>query len=183
MMKPAYFGKRDDSPHLRRLDGPAIGRILSKRKVAAAPMIIINVRSHLTAERSLIEDDDVVETLSANRADEALDIGCLPGRSERGENFGNHHAFGLGSKDISIDTVTIPEQVSRRFVPRKGLQELCCSPFGGRMFRHVKMDNAPAIMSQDKKHIQDPESDSGHHEEVYGNQLLEVVFQERPPGL
>jgi len=45
MMETAYFGEHNDSPHLRRLHGPAIGRILPKRKLAAGSKIIIDVGS------------------------------------------------------------------------------------------------------------------------------------------
>jgi hypothetical protein len=51
------------------------------------------------------------------------------------------------------------------------------------MLSDVEMHNAPAIMRQNKKHVQDPESYGGHYEEVDGSQLPDMIFQERPPGL
>ena len=59
MMKPAYFGKRKYFPHLRRLHGPAIWRILSKRKVTSSAVIIVKIRSYVAPERNLIQDDGV----------------------------------------------------------------------------------------------------------------------------
>ena len=56
-MKPAYFGKRKYFAHLRRLHGPAIWRILSKRKVASRAVVIIDIRNQLAPERNLIQDD------------------------------------------------------------------------------------------------------------------------------
>lgn len=60
MMKPAYFGKRKDLSHLRRLYGPAIRRILPERKVASRTVVIIKIRNQMAPERNLIQDDDVV---------------------------------------------------------------------------------------------------------------------------
>ena len=137
----------------------------------------------MAPERGLIQDYEVIETLSANRADQPFNVWALPWRAECSEHFSDFHTFGLRPKGSPIDAVAIAEQEARGLVPGKCLEDLGCSPLSGWMLGNVEMDNAPAIMSQDKKHIQDPESDSGHHEEVYGNQLLDVVFQERPPGL
>ena len=51
------------------------------------------------------------------------------------------------------------------------------------MLGDVEMHNSPAIMSQNKKHVQELEGHGGNHEEVNRNQLFDVVFQEGPPGL
>ena len=109
MMEPACFGKRNYLPHLRWLRGPAIWRILSKRKVATDSMVIIKVRKHMAQERNLIQDDDMIETLSVNRADKALHIGCLPWRSECGQNFADVQAFCLRAEGGTIDAVAVPE--------------------------------------------------------------------------
>ena len=45
------------------------------------------------------------------------------------------------------------------------------------------MNDAPAIMSQNKKNVQDPESNGGYHEEVHGRQLIDVIVEKRPPWL
>ena len=45
------------------------------------------------------------------------------------------------------------------------------------------MQNATPVMSQNQKHVEDLETDSGHGEEVDGDQLLGVILQECAPGL
>jgi hypothetical protein len=87
MMKPTYLGKRYDLSHLRRRYGPAIRRILPERKVASRTMVIIKIRNQMVPERNLIQDDDMVEAFSADRADPPFDVRALPGRSESGENL------------------------------------------------------------------------------------------------
>jgi hypothetical protein len=46
-----------------------------------ASVVILKVRRPHTAQVTLIEDYDVIEAFTADRADDALDIGVLPRRS------------------------------------------------------------------------------------------------------
>ena len=176
MMKAAYFGKRNNLPHLWRLDRPAIWSIFPKRKMAATSMIIFEVRNHVAPKQGLVQDYDVIETLSSNRADQPFDVWTLPWRAECGEHFLDFQSFGLRPESGPIDTVTIPEQEPWSLVPGKCLQDLGCSPLSGRMFGDVEMHNAPAIMRQNKKHVQDPETDGGHYKEINRNELFDVIF-------
>ena len=68
MMKPAFFGKRKDLSHLRRLRGPAIPRILPERKLASRNVVIIKIRNQMALERNLIQDDDMVEAFPADQS-------------------------------------------------------------------------------------------------------------------
>jgi hypothetical protein len=63
------------------LYGPGLGAILVQREMRAASVVIVKVCRQHTAQVTLIEDDDVIETFAADRADDALDIGVLPRRS------------------------------------------------------------------------------------------------------
>ena len=46
----------------------------------AASMVVFKVRRQDTAQVTLVEDDDVIETFATDRANDAFDIGVLPGR-------------------------------------------------------------------------------------------------------
>ena len=146
-------------------------------------MIIVEVRNHVAPERGPIQDYEVIETLSTDRSDKPFDVWSLPWRAECGEHFSDFHAFGLRPEGGTIDAVAIPEQEPRGVVPRKRLEDLGSSPLSSWMLGDIEMHNAPAIMSQNEKHVQDPKSESGHHEKVHRDQLLDMIFQERPPGL
>jgi len=183
MMKAAYFGKRKDLSHLRRLHRPAIRRILPERKVASRTVVIIKIRNQMAPERNLIQDDDVVEAFSADRADQPFNVRALPRRSESGENLADVQAFDQRPECYAIDAVAVPEQEPKHLVPREGLHDLGCGPLGGGMLGDIEMNESPAIMSQNKKNVQDPESNGGYHEEVYGHQRIDVIFEKRPPCL
>ncbi len=137
----------------------------------------------MAPERSLIQDDDVVEAFSADRANEPLYIVRLPGGSEGGEHFGNFHAFDLGPEDLSVDAVAVSQQEPRLNVPRKRLHKLRSSPLCGRVLGDIEMHNPPPIMSQHKKNVQDLESNGGYHAKVNGHQLLDMILEKRPPSL
>ena len=59
--------------------------------MCAASVVIVKVRRQHTAQVTLIEDDDVIETFAADRADDALDVGVLSRRSRRGDDLFDGH--------------------------------------------------------------------------------------------
>ena len=56
----------------------ALRTILVEREMCSRLVVIVKVRRQHTAHVTLVEDDDVIETLAANRANDALDVGVLP---------------------------------------------------------------------------------------------------------
>src|SRR3982750_3352723 len=56
-------------------------------------------------------------------------------------------------------------------------------PLRGRMGGHGEVNHAPALMGQHQKHVQGLKPNGRHREEVYGNEALEMILQERSPGL
>jgi hypothetical protein len=54
---------------------------------------------------------------------------------------------------------------------------------GGRMGRHVEVEDAAPIMGKHQKHIQDLKADRGNGEEVDRHQRLDMVLQEYAPPL
>jgi hypothetical protein len=84
MMKLADFGPRHDLPGAGRVDSPGLGRVLAQREVRSRTVVIRDVGAKYASEMSLVEDDDVVQTLAADRAYDALDVGILPRRARGG---------------------------------------------------------------------------------------------------
>ena len=76
------------------------------------------------AQVMLVKDDDVIQTFAADRADEALDIGVLPGRPRRGNNLFDAHPPKAIAKGRTIGCVPVPQQIAGRGVPGKGLGDL-----------------------------------------------------------
>ena len=77
-----------------------------------------------TTEVSLIQDDHVVEELAADGADHAFHEGIPPRGAWCSENLGDEHALHPSSKLAAVDAVAIAEEVTRRRVIRKRLDQL-----------------------------------------------------------
>ncbi len=72
-------GQGDDAAVRRRLDRARLGRILLEGEVSARPVVVAEVGSETTTKVFLVQDDDVVEKLAAEGANQALGEGVLPG--------------------------------------------------------------------------------------------------------
>ena len=105
----------------------------------------------------------------------------LPRRARRDKHFSYVHVLDSCAELCPIDPVPIPEQVSRRFVPRECLDDLLCRPPGARILGDVEMHDPPSMMEQDDQDEEHLETDRGHDEEVDGDKVFDMALQERPP--
>jgi hypothetical protein len=136
-----------------------------------------------TPQMGFVQNDDLIEDLAPDRADHALDVGGLPGRSRRGQDFRDRHGRQAFPNDMAIGAIAIPDEISRRCVPRKRLDDLLCDPDRGRALRDTDMDDPAAVMAQDDETIQEPERGGRDNEQVHGREAVGVVLKERPPSL
>ena len=125
----------------------------------------------------------MVEALSPNRTNNALDIGPLPGGSRGAPHFLDTHVSHLSPEGIAEDGIAVAQQVTRELVEGKGLPQLLSRPFRRRMGGHVAVNNTTTVMGQYQKHVKDLETEGGHGEEVDGAQLRDVILQKGAPGL
>src|SRR6266446_2209370 len=78
MMQAADFRDGDDRARGRRAYRAGLRAILVERQMRSASVIVLEIGRQDAAQVGFIENDDVIETLAADRADDALDIGVLP---------------------------------------------------------------------------------------------------------
>src|SRR5215831_13004019 len=80
------------------------------------------------------EDDDVIQTLSADRTDKTLSVRVLPRRSRRGDDLRDPHRSNAMTECPAIGFVSVPQQIARCSVPGKRLGHLresqSCVGFG-----------------------------------------------------
>jgi hypothetical protein len=79
MMQAGDLREGDDLASGWRLSWARFGTILVEREMRPRPMIILNIGRQGAAQVTLIENDNVIETLVPNRANDPLDISILPG--------------------------------------------------------------------------------------------------------
>ena len=67
-----------------------------------ALVMILKIRRQHTAQVTLIEDDDVIETFAADRADDALHIGVLPRGSRCSDDLLDTHRLDSITEGLTI---------------------------------------------------------------------------------
>src|SRR5262245_1496729 len=107
MMQATDFGNRHDPARLGKLDRPDIRRILVEREMRSCTVIIREVRGENALQMPLAENDDMLEALAPDRADEPLGERVLP-RAVRGrEDFTDAHALRALAERVAVDAVAI----------------------------------------------------------------------------
>ena len=169
MMQATDFGNRDDRAQLGRFDWPAVGGILVEREVSARAMVVREVRNQDASQMPLAKDDDVIEAVAPDGADEPLRERILPRRLRRRENFADAQALHAPPEPLAVDLVAIAEEVGRRGVVREGVHDLLGRPSGSGMLGDVEVENAPAVVGEHDEDEEHPQAGAGDGEEVDGN--------------
>jgi hypothetical protein len=92
-MEATDFVKLHDPARVGEFNWPDVGRILVEREMRASPVIVREVANEDAAQMSFAQDEDVVQILPADRADEPLGEGichglCVPMPLTRCRNAG-----------------------------------------------------------------------------------------------
>ena len=96
-------------------------------------VVIRDVGRNGAAEVSLAEHDEMVETLPPDRADHPFDVSVLPRRSRCRRPITDAHALEASGDDLTIDRITISDQVAWSLSPRKCIGDLSSDPLRCRM--------------------------------------------------
>src|SRR5437773_9828792 len=93
MVEATDFANRDDLAEFRPLNCAAVGRILVEREVSTGPVVVREVASQGAAQVPFGKDEDVIQTLAPDGADEPLRKGVLPRAVRRREALIDPHAL------------------------------------------------------------------------------------------
>jgi hypothetical protein len=125
----------------------------------------------------------MIQTLPPGRADQPLREGILPRAGGRGQDFTDSHPLPAVPERGAGDRVAIAEEIRRRGVVREGVHDLLGRPGGRGTFGHVEVEDTPAIVGEDDQDEEHTQARGGHGEEIDGDQALDMIVQERAPGL
>jgi hypothetical protein len=151
--------------------------------MGSCALIVGEVRGQRVTQVPLAENDDMVEALAAHRADEALRERILPWAVWRREDFRDLPALHTMPEVFAVDPVSIAQEIGRRGVVRESVHDLLGGPVGGGALGHVEVDDAPAMVSEHDEDEEDAQAYGRHHEEIEGDQIADMVGEERPPRL
>src|ERR1700687_1716094 len=125
----------------------------------------------------------MIHALAANRPDQAVHIGILPRRLRRGKDFPNAQPSCGFVELLSIAADPIAQQITRSNVPGECFQKLPRRPFSSGVVRYGEVNWTAAVVAKNHEDKQDSKRDSWDHEEVGGDEIFHLVFQESAPGL
>lgn len=106
---------------------------------------------------ALVDQDDVVGTLTANGADQAFGVRILPACASGGGQCLDVEGAHPAPEPLAVDGFAIEQEVPWR-VPGKGLDERLRRPPGGRVRSDVAVHQVSAIMTQHNQHGQNTET-------------------------
>ncbi len=81
------------------------------------------------------------------------------------------HPFDTTREVLTVDPVSIPEEVPRRRVLRKGLDQLARRPDGRGVIGDVEVEEFAALVAEDDEDEEKAEGEGGDNEEVDGDEL------------
>jgi hypothetical protein len=93
VVQTADFRNLHDRAHLRPLDWPPIRRILLEREVSSRPVIVREIAGQGATQVAFAQDEDVIQALAPDRANEPFREGVLPRAGGRGQDFSDSRPF------------------------------------------------------------------------------------------
>src|ERR1019366_3000364 len=124
-----------------RFDGTWERTILVKGSVAPILVIIGQVIGENSAKVRPIENNDVVQTFTPNRANYPFDHWILPGRPRGNELLFQAQALDATREIHAIDAIPIPEQIARRDSVGERFDHLLSRPESRGHFGDIEMQH------------------------------------------
>ena len=130
-------------------------------------------------QMALIEYEHVVQVLRPDRSHPALGDRVGPRRSERCASLDNTKITHPPIETGDVPGVAVMnEKTWRLVVPTAAFDDLLCRPLGGRMLRHVHVENLPAGVMDHEEHVQRSKRDGLDAEEITRPDGRRVLPQE-----
>ena len=166
MVKPVDGREFNNVAEFRCLYEATVWRISIQGLVCSPRMVVIEIRGQESLEMPLVEHDHVVDKFSTYCPDYAFRIGILPWRRRCGDDLVSTQTFDLPRNALTVDAVAVSNQITRRGIKRKRLDQLLCCPLRRRMFGHVEVNNSPSIVGKHNENEQHPKHSRRDDEKV-----------------
>src|ERR1035441_7444332 len=156
--------------------------LLLQTEMRPVVVVVADELGHQPLEMAFVENDDVIEQVSAATTYEALRDSVLPRTAEAGPFRLDAEAFHRVNDFAAEVRRPVEDEVFGLHVIRKRLPQLLGYPGTRRMLGDVAVQDAPPVVADDKEAIQDTEGQSRHGEEVHRSNRFSVVGKERCPS-
>ena len=131
----------------------------------------------------LVQDDEVIEALSAECSDHSFDDDVRLWRVHRRGDGIDTDPSGPLAEVAAIAGIAIVEQMAWLVAPGRRFDHLPPDPGCGWVCRDVHVHQFPAAVGDEHQDVQRLEREGLDSEQVRRLHLRRVVGQERPPGL
>jgi hypothetical protein len=155
MMQATDLGNLHYPARPGQLNGPAVRRVLVEREMCACPVVVGEISGQDATQVAFAQNEDMIETLVPDRADESLGQGILPRAVRRCEDFTDTHVLHAVPEDVTIDRVAIAEEIRRGGVVWEGVHDLLSRPGCGGMLGDIEVEDAPAFVGEHDEDEQD----------------------------
>jgi len=146
-------------------------------------VVIAHIVGEDSFEVSFVQGDDMVNQVTPAGTHPALGNAVLPGALQGGLNANDFHGLnGRGHVEPVLPIVIKYEKLGCR-LEGKCFSQLLDNPDAGRMASDIEVEDAPAVMADDKEAVENAERDGRDGEEVHRCDGLAVIPQEGQPTL
>ena len=163
MMQATDLRNRHDLSN--RLDRSGIWRILFQGQMTSRIEVVADVSFQRPSQMPLSKNDHVIETLSANATNEPFRKWILPWTSCCGEHLVNAHSLNPVPEMATVNSVTVPNQISRHNIFGECFDDLLRGPFCRGMLRHIEMQHAATLMCEDHEYKEDSQLQGGNRKD------------------
>lgn len=144
MVQPAKF--RNSIYPADHLDLSRVRALFLQRQMRTGAVVVIDITAEGAFEMLGVKDDEVVQALPPNRADQSLSVRVLPGTLRRRQDFFDSERSNFRSKRLAVDSVAVAYQISRRGPIRECFDDLLRRPLGTRMRSDVEVQDLSSPM-------------------------------------
>jgi hypothetical protein len=183
MMQPPYLRNRNHPSAFRWLSIACDWRVSVQGQMCSRFVIVFQVAGNDPPKVTLVENDDVLEALATNRADESLDVRRLPWRPIGDHDLFDAHVLDPFLKELTVDRIAIADQEPWRPILGKRFDDLLSCPLGGRVLADIEVDDASPMMTKNDEGEEYPECSRRNSEEIDGDDVGQVIIKECPPSL
>ena len=180
-----HLANRDDFP--LRLDCSWLRRVLLQGQMRWRLIIVRKIVLQYPSKVPWSKNCKVVQALASNRADKSLSEPVLPRALWCGDDLLYPQRLHTTPEFDAKDSVPITNQVSlkhfRSVSVGKCFNDPLPSPGGGGVIRHSKLQHLAPFVLKDEKHLEQPQADRGHREEVGRDEFAGMISQESFPSL
>src|SRR5262245_51032086 len=166
MMEATDFADSDDLAELRRLDQPHVRSILGQGEVGPGAVVVVEVSGEDVSQVALAQDEDMVETLSADRADQAFGKRILPRASGSREDFLDLHAPHTLAEGVPVDRIAIAEEIGRGGIVGESVHDLLGGPSSRGMLGDVEVQDSTPMVREDDQDEEHTQASGGNGEEI-----------------